>query len=106
MRKSNNGNPPTLVQQGRAARTTYGRWALDDAASEVMDNGSELGVPVPSELTETVSEERAAELLGVSLRSLRERRKRGTGPSIVWFLAEPRYSERAVSEWSRGRIRS
>lgn len=42
MRKSNNGNPPTLVQQGRAARTTYGRWALDDAALEVMDDAEEL----------------------------------------------------------------
>lgn len=38
MRKTNNGAPPSLRQQGRALRTSYGAWALDAAAEEVMDD--------------------------------------------------------------------
>jgi hypothetical protein len=42
MRKTNNGAPPSLRQQGRGMRTSYGAWALDAAAEEVMDDLSDL----------------------------------------------------------------
>lgn len=100
MRKTNNGAPPTLVQQGRSLRTTYGQWALDDAAAEVMDDGAELSVPVPRELAETVSEERAAEILGMTLRSLRDRRRRGTGPAVTYYLGSPRYRPEDLGKWA------
>lgn len=53
MRKTNNGAPPSLRQQGRSLRTSYGAWALDAAAEEVMDEPPAL-MPLPSR--ETISE--------------------------------------------------
>lgn len=38
MRPTNNGAAPTLRQEGRSMRTSYGAWALEDAALEVMDD--------------------------------------------------------------------
>jgi hypothetical protein len=42
MRKTNNGAPPSLRQQGRSLRTSYRAWALDAAAEEVMEDCDEL----------------------------------------------------------------
>lgn len=47
MRPTNNGAAPTLRQEGRSMRTSYGAWALEDAALEVMD---ELQLPIPPKM--------------------------------------------------------
>jgi excisionase family DNA binding protein len=50
---------------------------------------------------ELLTAEEAAELLHVSLRTLRRWRTQGTGPPVVWVGRSPRYLRAEVLEWVR-----
>jgi excisionase family DNA binding protein len=50
---------------------------------------------------ELLTADEAAELLQVSLRTLRRWRTQGTGPPVVWVGRSPRYLRAEVLEWVR-----